>query len=1099
MTDFEAVQAQFVGHVGSYLEKHGKVKKYGGYWHLESCPFCGEANRFTVWKKGNYKCYGAKCGETGGLFDLIITLENLREGDKYGALVKGAEYIGYNLVKKQPENEAEYRKWQRLSKLMEVSCEFYQNNLSESSIRFLQKKRGRTKKMIKDGCYGQSVRSNPLWKYLESEGFSRAEQLSSGLVRDKGNGVYDLFSSEQIIYPIKYRGRVSYFRSKNYLYHGTEVSKANRKEYQLPLDKHLWGCRLLGEDEIHGDKVIFVEGEEDWMSLKQANPKLNVVAALGQLGKKDMIVIKANLKQGATIYTAFDPGPGGRKYENLFLEELFGTMGFNILRMQWDGFTDGDDIDDFLVKSSELRNCEIAKVRKCEREKEKKREDESELEALVTQGEKRENAKEKKNTKNLTTEGTENTEEEKINSFYLQSMGEIVGFLMENARDILEERMIEIKAGGIDGIFDMKKKLQPIITYLSKLDEKADRDMYLKHFMGLMGGQKTEYYKFMKHRIDELRGKTYKSKSIDDEDFIEVSTEIIERDGIYRHRTYDSKGKMKFTEISNFVMELLSMIEYEGKLSYEVKLINEQGEVTHKPLEFESTQRTDKRSFCNAISEHGRYAFYGNNDQLQKMWMYVTMNHAKLEGIIRRRSYTGFLEEDNVWILGNCGFSEGEFFAANENGDVKIGTDIFRCDPIQIYSGKKPELYIDKPTTEKDVKEIIDHYWTMMDYRGGELIQDGDRERYGEYNTFLAFGWLVGSVYLQDWVKEVGFFPFLEFFGQKGSGKTYAMQLLLRCMGLDKEKAREGWGGSRANMAESMKYIGNYPYFADEYFNAEDPKQAERVMFMRGAYTRNPYTRGLRTGGKESLPMRATFCYAGQSRPNDAALLDRTLIIWKQVYKKKANVSFDWLWKEHSDELSRIMYWILSNKKKGSFDVIRDSYYWIMEQLESSCPEVDIRARSNYAVVAASFLIFPYVDHLSQFMEWLVREVKTGFVRVEGENIIYQFLSNVDTVWRGNIGQVVDFDRRGDEEFLYIAFSEAFSAWQADRGMKISEDITEKEMREYMKHDPSGYYQDQGRKNLHNFGEYHKKRSIKIQTSLLPDNLKEAIDWGYLL
>lgn len=1134
INEFELVKGEMQGRIAEYLSGRGvKYKKSGKYYQFDSCPFCQESGRFTVWEGGNYKCFGAKCGETGGLFDLVTVVEGLSKGSKLEALKVAAGFVGYTIRGKSSENEEELKRWQRKVAIIQDSGEFYKGNLSKSSRAYLRDVRGRTDEIIDWYGYGEAHWDKQLWEYLLSKGYSKDEILESGLAHLKGTSLKDHFGGDMIIYPIRYRGKIAYFRGKGYLKNGKIVEKSKRYTTQMAGDKHLWGVRLLGQEEIHGDRVLFVEGEEDWLSVKQANIKQNCVACLGTLGESDMKIIKDMLKKGATLYTAFDPGFGGRGYENLFLDDLFGIEEVSIVKVLWYGYNEGADIDDYLRKSNEKlkienvkleatekRNLKIERLNKQEeilRNKEKqlatKELDATKEELLKIKGE-RLKIEEKRlqieadREKELTTEETKPEEAETKAEPEEMSSTRKLEVILENGRDILEERMYEIKDKGIDGIFQMKKRCQPMVAWIGKLKDESEREMYLQSFAKIVGN-KQQIYKYIKETIARMHGGGYKAKERKGFVPIEVDMDVIERGNHYVHQTYMGEN-VRYKVISNFLMTLASVIEYEGKYSYEVMIENEQNERTKEAMEFGSSERTDKKGFCNKLSEIGRYAFYGSQDQLQMMWMYITMNHHQLEGVIRRRSYLGYLEEDNVWLFENCAISEGEVFLADDKGDVRIGTDIYRSDEIDIYSHKKPRLYLAEPTGDKEVEEIFNHYWTMMDYRSGDLLnsiepEPSGRENYDEYNTFLAFGWLVGNVYLQEWVHEAGFFPFLEYYGQKGSGKTYAMQILMMCMGLDKEKARESWGGSRANIAESMKYLSNLPYYLDEYMNRpdNDMQQAAVIGYLRNTYTRTPYTRGRGTGGKEILPLRSSFCYSGQARTNDSALLSRTVLIWKQLYKKKAQGSFEWLWKGHSEELSRVILHVIVNKTKKQWEKIKDNFDYFNDFLEEKCPGVDIRQRNNYSMLAASVMSFDFLHkHLEGFIRWLIRETQSGFERVETENIVYQFLVSIDTLFQEGIRRVVAFEGDKPDRYLYIAFSEAFSEFKKhSRELSVSEDITEKEMREYMKNDPSGYYIDMGKHNKHRFYADQKseeKRCIKIELSKLPENLREACRWGYI-
>lgn len=1060
-SDFEEIKRQFEDgdYLESYLNQCGvKYTRFDGgkYFQLDSCPVCGHGNCFTVWRGGFYRCYSASCtSPTGSVFDLIGELEGIK--DIYGQLQRAAEIVGYTLQGGAETNSEEYNKAKRIALLMTESAEFYKSNLSDTSRKFLMKVRGRTSEMVDYIGYGQSGKSNKLFEHLEKAGFTKDEMLASGMVREAGTGLYDFFSDEMIIYPIRYKNRVSYFRGKQYLYRGAVISKDKRKITQLPNVYHLWGVRMLGEDEIFGDKVIFCEGEEDYWSLKQANPKLNVVAVLGQIGEADLKAIIKNIKSGSTLYTAFDPGVSGADYEDKFLDNIFGR-GVNVFRLQWDGFERKMDIDDF------LKNCDSEKIQ----------------------------------NERLRADG------QPVNSFYDKEKSEIVNFLLENAQDLLEHRMIQISRNGIEGISQMKTRLKPLVSWLAKVENANDLDMYLSVFKNLMGKQGDDYKRYIKSRIAELLGTKYKVKEDEEgEEYIEIELEVVKHKSWYAYRQIQGEKITARKRISNFQMNLLNEIEYDGEVSYEVNIKNDQGEMTDSVV-FDSSERTDKKAFTLALSKLGRYAFYGTNDHLQMLWMYVTMNHGALEGTIRKRSYLGWLRDDELWLYANCAITtDGRIYLANENGDIKIGTDIYRSEEIDIYSHQKPKLYIEEETVEKDVKEIINHYWTMMDYRSGDLIQEG-RVAYEHFNTFLAFGWLVGNAYMDEWIHEVGFFPFLEYYGQKGSGKTYAMQILLVCMGLDKEKARESWGGSRANMAESMKYLSCLPYYLDEYMNTndKDQRQQERIGYLRNCYTRTPYTRGRRTGGKEIVPLRSTFCYSGQARPNDAALLDRTVIIWKRKYEKKANGSFKWLWSEHSHELSRVFLYILRNKNEKNWNKIKEHYDFIMRVLEEECSNVDIRQRSNYALLGASVFCLPIGEHLADFIVWLVEETKAGFARVEGENILYQFLSSLDTLFQERLTEVVEFQVEFGRQMVYIAFNEVFNEWKRNTlRLGVSEDIKESELKEYMKNDPNEYWVELGKNNLFAFRAQvgiNRKRCIKLDVENLPDNLREAIKWGYM-
>jgi len=257
-----------------YVELHKAGRHFKG-----KSPFSNEKTpSFNVSpERGMYYCFSTSQG--GDMFTFIQTVEKV---DFKEALKILAEKAGVELVQVSPEKQSEQ---DRLYSILDEATKFYESSLETSAeaSEYL-KKRGVTPTTIKTWRIGTVPAGWRLVKdHLLSKGYTVAEMLKAGLVKESGEGKdpYDVFRN-RVMFPIfNQSGKVVAFSGRT-LEVGPEIPKyVNSPETELYKKSDI----LFGYDKAkHGIRQLefslIVEGQFDVVMCHQAG-YVNTVAVSG--------------------------------------------------------------------------------------------------------------------------------------------------------------------------------------------------------------------------------------------------------------------------------------------------------------------------------------------------------------------------------------------------------------------------------------------------------------------------------------------------------------------------------------------------------------------------------------------------------------------------------------------------------------------------------------------------------------------------------------------------------------------------------------------------------------------------------------------------
>ncbi len=290
--------------VGSYVEL-----KTAGSYRKGLCPFHKEKTpSFTVSPdRGTFYCFG--CGAKGDIFTFVQQIEGL---DFTGALRMlgeraGVETIGFS------DGEAQER--EKLFRLLETTCLFFEKQLAEDrSAQQYLKQRGVKEQTLSGWRIGYAW---PEWRrlcdHLQQQGFAMQDMEKVGVVKRRGDRIYDTFR-QRIIFPIMdTSGRVIGFSGR--LFPGDGEVQApkylnspdseiyNKSDAVYGLDK--------AKDAIRSSNYsVLVEGQLDLLLSHQAGVA-NTVAASGTA--LTVAHLKRLKRLSLNLMIAFDNDEAGRQ------------------------------------------------------------------------------------------------------------------------------------------------------------------------------------------------------------------------------------------------------------------------------------------------------------------------------------------------------------------------------------------------------------------------------------------------------------------------------------------------------------------------------------------------------------------------------------------------------------------------------------------------------------------------------------------------------------------------------------------------------------------------------------------------------------------
>ena len=317
--------------ISSYIPLVKKGKNYFGV-----CPFHDDTNpsMSVSSEKQIYKCFS--CGASGNVFNFVMDYEKVDFKEALNILSKISGIPLDNTYVSKP------RKYEKFYKIYDLSCKYYQNNLSCEDGAVAKNylyQRKIDDELIKVFKIGLSKKGNNLTELLTKKDYSMKELELIGLTSNNR----DLYQN-RIMFPLfNITGEVVGFSGR--IYNSKSDSKyINTKE--TPIFKKgelLYNYHLAKEEARKEKKLIIVEGFMDVIRLYSVGIK-NVVALMGTALTKEQITLIKRVSNNIIISLDGD-SPGKKACYNV--GEALEEAGFDVSVIT---LKENLDPDEFIIK-----------------------------------------------------------------------------------------------------------------------------------------------------------------------------------------------------------------------------------------------------------------------------------------------------------------------------------------------------------------------------------------------------------------------------------------------------------------------------------------------------------------------------------------------------------------------------------------------------------------------------------------------------------------------------------------------------------------------------------------------------------------------------
>lgn len=495
-------------------------------------------------------------------------------------------------------------------------------------------------------------------------------------------------------------------------------------------------------------------------------------------------------------------------------------------------------------------------------------------------------------------------------------------------------------AEGADASFEVLRDIADLLLLLS---DEMIRDMCLDR-LTKMFGSKRQWKSAMSDASKRL-------KQIAEEENSGLSCKernLLRKFGIIiRDNMYYGFGKEENLERwSNFILVPEFHIK-DGKGKRKFTIINEYGE--RDTLELEQKVFSSVQSFSVAAEKKGNYVWLAKQERLNTLKEYL---YAITDSI---NAITIYGWQDTGFYAFADGIHTGEkFYPIDSKGIVSLGTTKYYLPP---YS----DTYINDPNSyefEKTLVYAADNPDTLYKFVDRLVCVFGDGAKVG-------FAWVLSCLFRDVIYKWKDWFPVLNIFGIRGSGKTALASALNSFFYVLKQDPPKLGNTSIPALNYMMDHVTNSIVALDEYTNLVPDKIIDILKGLWGGTTNTKRNMKDEEGGISTGKVYSGVIICGQHQPSkDSALLTRCihLTYHRTVFTEEENLAFTEL-KERAKMGNAHLTMELLRHRQRFAENYRDAYMLTRREMRQRTgnERIDDRIFDNWTCVLASFRVLETV------------------------------------------------------------------------------------------------------------------------------------------
>lgn len=401
-----------------------------------------------------------------------------------------------------------------------------------------------------------------------------------------------------------------------------------------------------------------------------------------------------------------------------------------------------------------------------------------------------------------------------------------------------------------------------------------------------------------------------------------------------------SKDDEILSKVSNFVIEIEALIKG-SEQSFRIVRIQSNGQKS-EPFIVNTDVFTSPQKFAEFIERKGDFIFFGDKRDLLAIKQ-ITFRYCDS---VNEVPTIGFCRKSQSFVFSNGMIKDGQFIQPNDLGIIE---DVF------IPSASTMTETDGNYTTQRKYQFKNGSTYTLLDWIANLY------EIYGNKGKYIGFSFVFASLFFDVISKKINFFPLLNAYGKKGTGKTSFATTLLGLFAQEPERTSLQ-AATATGFIRKLEQTANIPQHFDEYLNSI---KSNRIEFLKNIYDLIGKTMATKSNdartkqGKIYSPCIVT----GQEPPIiNEALLSRFILIEFDTDKHtdRQKKYFKALEVERVKGLGNILIEMLSYREyvRKDFDsefelTINDIY----EIIKDKDVKPSTRTVKNYAVLLAPLRI----------------------------------------------------------------------------------------------------------------------------------------------
>lgn len=428
---------------------------------------------------------------------------------------------------------------------------------------------------------------------------------------------------------------------------------------------------------------------------------------------------------------------------------------------------------------------------------------------------------------------------------------------------------------------------------------------------------------------------------------VEITPEdsnVVEDDGVYWSVYTDKKGEVERKKITNFTIKLICRYIQNDIVVREVLLISKNGKTSDKRF-MNPENMSGVRQFREFCLGSGDFFYTGDENNLNGIWNLVCSQDPSSK-IVRSVYQAGYVEDYDLWLLGNIAIKDGNVLPRDVNGINWNHNCGYTLTPIVVAGSNIrgiPKIEITQDPIVK-TKELTANFCKLL------------IENVGTWSAAFGVALSIGSIYWRDLIscQSIGCYPMLFVHGATRSGKTEYISKLMAMYGLEKIDI-EGLEGitSSVPITRKMSYYSCIPIFFDE-FRDNIQRINSIVGVLRSAYDGSGRSLGAKgTKGIVSEQIRTSAIISGEHIPSDEAFCNRLIPV--KIDERQRNLQYHQEARNAAMKCSQHIFNLIKYKNQNSVNRLIDKIMYFIKKIETTSTKVDRRTAKNYAIMLGCF------------------------------------------------------------------------------------------------------------------------------------------------